>query len=84
VNFSDDMVKTVLLKLVKLNRPAPAYVIDDIIRQHGHEILRLPPYHPDFNPIELIWSQLKSIVRVRNMTFRYVSYRMNYIRNIEI
>jgi hypothetical protein len=44
--------------------------------QHGHKVLQLPPDRPDFNPIKLIWSQLESIVRVRNMTFRYVSYSL--------
>ncbi|CAG5032414.1 unnamed protein product [Parnassius apollo] len=25
----------------------------------GHTVLRLPPYHPDLNPIELVWGDLK-------------------------
>jgi hypothetical protein len=32
----------------------------------GHIILRLLPYHPDLNPIELVWAQLKKIVSSRN------------------
>ncbi len=30
----------------------------------GCRILYLPPYSPDFNPIELVWSWLKSAVRL--------------------
>jgi len=29
----------------------------------GHTLLFLPPYSPDLNPIELLWSWLKHIVR---------------------
>lgn len=32
----------------------------------GHTVLRLPPYHCMFNPIEHIWRQLKSAVRRKN------------------
>lgn len=27
---------------------------------HGHEVLRLPPYHCIFNPIEMIWGITKT------------------------
>jgi transposase len=73
VQYHDKMVKPQLLELAKAHKPAPSYTIDQLIRGHGHEVLRLPPYHPELNPIELIWSQLKSIVRSRNVTFRFVS-----------
>ena len=29
----------------------PRYKVDDIIKEAGHEVLRLPPYHCDLNPI---------------------------------
>ena len=64
------MLRPQLLELARLHKPPPSYAIDQLIRQNGHEVLRLPPYHPDFNAIELIWSQLKGIVRQRNLTFR--------------
>ena len=66
------MLRVQLLELARANRPPPSYSIDQLIREHGHEVLRLPPYHPDFNAIELIWAQLKSLVRQRNLTFRLV------------
>ena len=34
-------------------------MVDDIVREHGHFPLRLPPYHPDLNPIELVWGDIK-------------------------
>jgi len=34
-----------------------------LIRQAGAEVLFLPAYSPDFNPIEKMWSKLKSWLR---------------------
>lgn len=34
-----------------------------IIEQAGAEPLFLPPYSPDLNPIEMMWSKVKSILR---------------------
>lgn len=33
------------------------------IEQAGASVLYLPPYSPDFNPIEMLWSKLKSVLR---------------------
>jgi len=33
------------------------------IKAKGASILFLPPYSPEFNPIELLWSKLKSFLR---------------------
>jgi len=44
----------------------PAHKVDSItsmIESVGASILFLSPYSPDFNPIELWWSQLKSLLR---------------------
>jgi len=35
----------------------------DPIYQRGASVMFLPPYSPDFNPIELCWSKLKSILK---------------------
>jgi len=35
----------------------------DIIEQHGHRLLYLPPYSPDSNPIEQYWAIIKSKIR---------------------
>ena len=37
--------------------------IKPMIEAVGASILCLSPYSPDFNPIELWWSQLKSLLR---------------------
>ena len=37
-----------------------SYVIDKIVEEAGHRVLRLPPYHCQYKPIKLIWAQLKN------------------------
>jgi transposase len=37
--------------------------IDVLIESAGARVLRLPPYSPDFNPIEMAISKVKSILR---------------------
>ena len=33
----------------------------EIARKHGHNVLFLPPYSPDFNPIEKDFANIKKI-----------------------
>ena len=37
--------------------------VEELVRGHGCEIRYLPPYSPDFNPIELSFSVLKAWIR---------------------
>ena len=37
--------------------------VDALIESAGARVLRLPPYSPDFNPIEMAISKIKSILR---------------------
>lgn len=36
----------------------------------GHGVVRLPPHHCQYNPIELIWAQVKSMATEFNTTFK--------------
>jgi len=38
--------------------------VEQRIEQCGAELLYLPPYSPDLNPIENAWSKLKGLLRV--------------------
>ena len=64
VPFDPSATNPELLDLCRRNAPAEkAYKIEDLVRKHGRgiSILRLPPYHPELNPIELIWGNIKVI-----------------------
>lgn len=72
VPFSDDMLVPELYKLVLLHKPRfVRYALDETVKEEGHDILRLPPYHPDLNPIELIWAEVKDYVASRNTTCKF-------------
>ena len=64
------MLKPELYELVKQHKKEPVYVCDQLALEHGFDVLRLPPYHCTFNPIELIWAAIKGEVARRNTTSR--------------
>ena len=37
--------------------------VAEVLEDAGMKLLYLPPYSPDFNPIEKIWSKIKDIFR---------------------
>ena len=43
--------------------PHRARRVREVIEQAGCQLLFLPPYSPDFNPIEQAWSKLKTLLR---------------------
>ena len=65
VDCSESSLKAELLELVRKHTSATDnnyYFIDKITLENGHRIIRLPPYHCQYNPIELIWGQVKSYI----------------------
>ena len=40
--------------------------MERVAKEYGHEILRLPPYHCELNPIELAWAAEKNYVAGEN------------------
>ena len=58
----DDCLKVELVDILRKIAPEPTYRIDVIARQHGHEVIRTPPYHPELQPIEICWGILKNEV----------------------
>lgn len=76
ITFDEGLVKAELLELVKTHgKQFQTYVIDDLAKQAGHNILRLPPYHCCLNPIEMAWSQVKGYVANHNTTFKLADVR---------
>ncbi|KAF9408296.1 hypothetical protein HW555_011965 [Spodoptera exigua] len=47
IPFEDYHIKAELLCFVKRNTPEPVYEADELLKENGHEVLRLPPYHCD-------------------------------------
>ncbi|XP_066981095.1 uncharacterized protein [Macrobrachium rosenbergii] len=53
ISFPQHATRPELLYILcRQNRPEPEYKADNTIREWGHEIVRLPPAHPELNAIE--------------------------------
>ena len=62
LDWGDWLTRVQLLEIAMENNPPPTYLVDTLFKAAGHEILRLPPYHPELNPIEQVWSVVKRYV----------------------
>lgn len=68
IPYTESMKKIELYTLIKQNKPNfIKYKIDEIFNSRGIEVLRLPPYHPELNPIENIWGILKRNIASKNI-----------------
>lgn len=59
VDFEEDMLRSQLYELIKVNKPPRVDVVDTVLNTAGHEVLRLPANHSDLSPIEYIWKLIK-------------------------
>ncbi|CAG4974205.1 unnamed protein product [Colias eurytheme] len=66
IEFTVHNTKPELYLLIK-NHKVPKKYIMDKLAEHGHEVVRLPPYNCDLNPIEYIWNLVKQRVSDKNV-----------------
>jgi transposase len=52
-----------------------------LIESAGCQLLFLPPYSPDFNPIEKFWAWFKRQIREIINTFTSLEHAINYVFN---
>lgn len=83
VPFPGDLRKPELYQLVKMHKPPlPKYVIDAKAAEIGFNVIRLPPYHCQHNPIEMVWSYLKAYVKERNKTFKMKDVEKHFLEAV--
>lgn len=71
IAFDVKWTKPELHELIKKNKCAnPRYKLDTLLWAHKHNVLRLPPYHPELNTIEELRAIVKNRVGTRNVTFK--------------
>lgn len=71
INVDKTLLKKELLQLAYKEKPKyNKYVIDEEAKLQNRTVLRLPPYHCELNPIELIWAQVKGYIAANNKTFK--------------
>ena len=63
ITFNPKWTAPQLWQMVKgeLEGDAPC-LVDDVASKKGVKIIRLPPYHPELNPIEQVWAYIKAKV----------------------
>ena len=67
ITFADKALRAELWTLVKSEgEKFPDKVMETVAKEYGHEILRLPPYHCELNPIELAWAAEKNYMAGEN------------------
>ncbi|XP_030034092.2 uncharacterized protein LOC115450236 [Manduca sexta] len=59
VDFNPEMTKPELLGLINRNQSGKTYKVDEMLKAAGHIVLRLPPHHPDLNPMQRVWAEVK-------------------------
>lgn len=64
----EDCLKAEMVEILRKVAPSPTYIIDEIAKEHGHEVIRTPPYHPELQPIETCWGVVKNHM-ARNCDF---------------
>ncbi|XP_050065515.1 uncharacterized protein LOC126554479 [Aphis gossypii] len=78
------MVIRELIPIVNRLKPMHnKYVIDEMVKTHNKDVLRLPPYHCELNPIELAWSSVKNYVRKNNTTFKLQDVKRLLIEGVQ-
>ena len=70
IPYSDNMLRPELYHLAKAHEKTKKFHIDKFLSARNHKCLRLPPYHPQLNPIELVWAETKRLVALNNTTFK--------------
>jgi hypothetical protein len=60
VPFHDRDYKADLLVLAKEVKEPVQYASVKIASAHGHQVLFTPPYHPELQPIEVVWAVTKN------------------------
>jgi hypothetical protein len=69
VEWKDDWKRDKLYEVARQQWEAAPPAITEIARRFGHDILFLPPYYSDLNPIENIWGIVKGYVAQNRKDF---------------
>lgn len=60
VQYPNGAKKMQLLALSKENKQETVYFAQRVASMHGHRVYYTPPYHPELQPIEMIWGAAKN------------------------
>ena len=74
VSFDPNDTKSQLFSIIqdaakRMGLSNTKYIVDEIARKAGHEVVRLPVAHCTLNPIELAWVQVKGHIKRNTSQF---------------
>ena len=69
ISYPEKALKSEIWSIIHRVDASPKYVIDEIARASGHEVVRLPVAHCTLNPIESAWAQVKGHIKENNTRF---------------
>ncbi|GMF35043.1 unnamed protein product [Phytophthora fragariaefolia] len=64
IPWGTDTRNALLLRLAAAAKPKTNYAANIIDREYGHRLIYTPPYHPDLQPIEVVWGVVKNRIAV--------------------
>ena len=70
IDFPEGALKSELFCIIRLSKYKPKLVIDEMAKSSGHEVVRLPPYHRELNPTELVLAQVTSCFKSNKKKFQ--------------
>ena len=80
INYDSNATNANLLHVVAMNKPETKFITDTIALEYGHVVQRLPPFHCELNPIELIWGQENQFVAKNTTTFKLHDVKELYLK----
>ncbi|CAH2097945.1 unnamed protein product [Euphydryas editha] len=80
-DVNNSFLKAELIRVLKSKRRPKRYVVDEIGAEYGHTVIRIPPYHCQYNAIELIWAQIKGKAARNNTTPPFTANKMMQLLN---
>ena len=70
IPFGATLLKAELLQICKQHKPTRSFLLDNILKEYGHDCLRLPAYHAYLNSIKLFGATMKGYIARRNVSFK--------------
>ena len=70
IPFGATLLKAELLQICKQHKSIPSFLLDNILKEYGHDCFRLPAYHADLISIELIWATMTGYIARLNVSFK--------------
>lgn len=78
IEFRENDLKSDLYKLVLDNKEEKIkYAAREHAKEHGHEVYYTPPYHPELQPIEIIWGVMKNPLARKVTTMKDLGDRIS-------